>query len=136
MKHSFLIQLTPLKFVYRWFAVAYLIVMFFLLPGFVLGLSMAGPNVLFCVAGPILILLALIVIINLMQANLPNFLPGLLQNWSFLPLWMRSLEPTDALLRKMTCNFFCCSQYDMVPDGSNEPEECMQEAHPRIIINL
>ena len=110
--------------------------MFFLLPGFVLGLSMAGPNVLIGVAGPILVILTLVVIINVIQAHIPNILPAILRDWSFLPLWMHSLDPMDAVLRKMTCNFFCCSQYDMVPDGSQEPEQCMEEAHPRIIISV
>ena len=41
--------------------------MFFLLPGFVLSLSMAGPNVLFAVAGPILVSLAVIVLLNVLQ---------------------------------------------------------------------
>jgi sodium-dependent phosphate cotransporter len=121
---------------HRWFAVAYLIVMFFLLPGFILSLSMAGPTVLFAVAGPIACLLTLVVIINVLQAHIPNYLPALIRDWSFLPLWMRSLDPMDSVLRKMTCNFFCCSQYDMVPDGSQEPEQFMAEAHPRIIVTV
>ena len=70
------------------------------------------------------------------QAHIRSHLPALLQDWSFLPLWLRSLDPLDNLLRKATCNFYCCSNYDMVPDGSQEPEQFMQEAHPRIIITV
>ena len=53
----------------RWFAVAYLLLMFFLLPGLVLGLSMAGPVVLFAVAGPVLVILAIVVFINVLQVR-------------------------------------------------------------------
>jgi hypothetical protein len=58
---------------YRWFAVAYLLLMFFLLPGLVLGLSMAGPTVLFAVAGPVLVLLAIVVFLNVLQVFYFNF---------------------------------------------------------------
>ena len=96
---------------YRWFSVFYLILMFFLLPLFVFGLSLAGKWALFCIGGPILIIIAIICIINIIQNKKPSLLPFKLQNWNFLPIWMHSLDPYDALLIKLlekaSCFGFC-----------------------------
>lgn len=53
----------------------------------------------FCVLGPILILIILIIIINIIQTKKPSLLPKLLQTWDFLPKWLHSLEPYDELVR-------------------------------------
>lgn len=91
---------------YRWFAVFYLIIMFFVIPGGVLGLSVAGKVPLLVALAVTGVGLVLILSINLLQAKTPKLLPSKLQNWDFLPLWMHSLEPLDGLVSAL--GKFCC----------------------------
>lgn len=82
----------------RWFAFFYLVMMFFALPGYVMGLSFIDEeNHLGVYLGffPLVLLLLIIVLINVLQDKRPKYLPKFLRNWDFLPLWMRSLEPLD-----------------------------------------
>ncbi|XP_059483270.1 sodium-dependent phosphate transport protein 2B-like [Neocloeon triangulifer] len=92
---------------YRWFAFAYLLLSFLIIPAIVLLLSLADPNgyVLLGVAVPVLVLLAAIIVINILQNKFPNSLPKVLQTWNWLPLWMRDLAPIDRVLSKI-CS--CC----------------------------
>ncbi|XP_051821555.1 sodium-dependent phosphate transport protein 2B-like [Antechinus flavipes] len=91
---------------YRWFAIFYLIICFFLAPVTVLGLSLAGWTVLVGIGAPILFLLVVILVICVLQAHCPQVLPDTLKTWDFLPLWMRSLKPWDGLVSLLTCS--CC----------------------------
>ncbi|XP_004681557.1 PREDICTED: sodium-dependent phosphate transport protein 2B-like [Condylura cristata] len=99
---------------YRWFAVFYLIVFFFLVPLAVLGLSLAGWQVLVGVGVPIILVVLLVVIIKLLQSCCPSVLPKKLRTCHCLPLWMRSLEPWDGLVsscwQRCCCCCCCCSQ--------------------------
>jgi sodium-dependent phosphate cotransporter len=90
---------------YRWFAVMYLILMFFIFPLTVFGISLAGIEVLAGVGIPILCFVIIIAIIKVLQNKKPQWLPKKLQNWKFLPEFMRSLAPLDRVLMKM-CG--CC----------------------------
>ncbi|XP_031563687.1 sodium-dependent phosphate transport protein 2B-like [Actinia tenebrosa] len=85
---------------YRWFALAYLVFGFFLLPASVFGLSLAGWQILLGVAVPILVLLLFILITNILQRKKPAVLPEVLKDWEWAPKWTRSLEPHDKALRK------------------------------------
>lgn len=87
---------------YRWFAVAYLVFAFFVIPGTILGLSLAGWYVLLAVGGPVLLLLIAIGIINVLQSRKPKVLPQKLRSWDWAPIWLRSLEPYDKLFTR------CC----------------------------
>ncbi|XP_032129461.1 sodium-dependent phosphate transport protein 2B [Sapajus apella] len=95
---------------YRWFAVFYLIVFFFLIPLTVFGLSLAGWPVLVGVGVPILLIVILVLCLRLLQSCCPRILPKILQNWNWLPLWMRSLKPWDAVVSKLAGCFQlpCC----------------------------
>ncbi|XP_043829136.1 sodium-dependent phosphate transport protein 2B-like isoform X2 [Dromiciops gliroides] len=96
---------------YRWFAIFYLIFCFFLVPLTVFGLSLAGWQVLVGVGAPILFLLFVVLVIRVLQSRCPQILPKKLQNWAFLPLWMRSLRPWDGLVSIITgncCQLPCC----------------------------
>ena len=53
---------------YRWFAVVYLALMFFILPAFIFVLSLAGPIALYSVIGPISLLLTFTSIVNALQS--------------------------------------------------------------------
>ncbi|XP_070769125.1 sodium-dependent phosphate transport protein 2A [Enoplosus armatus] len=103
---------------YRWFAVLYLLLCFLLLPLLVLGLSLAGWQVMAGVGAPFLGVTIFIALVNVMQARSPSQLPTKLQTWDFLPQWMRSLKPLDRLITKATvcCSFTC-------EEGKREEEE-------------
>ena len=83
---------------YRWFASAYLLFCFLLIPLVFFGLSLAGIVPLVIVLTIVLLTLAFVVIVNVLQARKPLWLPAKLRTWTWLPLWMRSLEPMDRLL--------------------------------------
>ena len=83
---------------YRWFAVSYLILLFFIFPATVFGLSLAGWEVLLGVCLPFVLILLFVIIVNIFQRKAPHILPKRLQDWEWLPKWLRSLEPFDGLL--------------------------------------
>lgn len=87
---------------YRWFAVLYLVLSFLLFPLVVFGLSSAGWKVLTGIGVPVIILITSVITINLLQARRPEFLPPILQNWNFLPVWLTSLQPMDDLITRVT----------------------------------
>ncbi|XP_030888053.1 sodium-dependent phosphate transport protein 2B isoform X1 [Leptonychotes weddellii] len=95
---------------YRWFAVFYLIFFFLLIPLAVFGLSLAGWPVLVGVGVPILFVILLVVVLSVLQSRCPRLLPGRLQNWNFLPLWMHSLRPWDDVISLLSgcCQNRCC----------------------------
>ncbi|OWF42195.1 sodium-dependent phosphate transport protein 2B-like [Mizuhopecten yessoensis] len=106
---------------YRWFAIMYLVCMFFLFPLVVFALSMAGWKVMAGVLIPIASLLVIVVIIKITQVKKPSILPTKLQNWKWLPICCRSLEPVDRVM-----NMFCCDRCTSIVDDSDsdtdEPE--------------
>ena len=50
---------------YRWFSVAYLLLMFFIFPAIIFGLSLAGSVAMYVVLTPVAALVILIILINL-----------------------------------------------------------------------
>ncbi|XP_052832745.1 sodium-dependent phosphate transport protein 2B isoform X2 [Octopus bimaculoides] len=86
---------------YRWFAIMYLIFMFFVFPAIVLALSFTSVIALIVVLVPVILLVITVAIIKTLQAKKPHLLPKKLQNWKFLPEWMRSLAPYDRVFRKI-----------------------------------
>ncbi|XP_065261389.1 sodium-dependent phosphate transport protein 2B [Emys orbicularis] len=110
---------------YRWFAIFYLILCFFLIPLAVFGLSVAGWQVLLGVCGPILLALITVVVINVLQSKRPNILPTKLQNWDFLPRWMHSLKPWDNVITSALsfCGRYCfCNKCCKCCKGNTEDE--------------
>ncbi|KAK3879523.1 hypothetical protein Pcinc_015915 [Petrolisthes cinctipes] len=100
---------------YRWFAVVYLVVMFFFLPGFVFILSLGGAIVLYVVGIPLVVVLVLSVIINILQVKKPSFLPKVLRTWNWLPKPLHSLQPYDACCIALPCCKSCReSQVEML----------------------
>ena len=86
---------------YKWFAIAYLFVAFFILPGAIFGLSLAGWKVFAGIMVPIAVFVLAIFIINIMQSKLQNWLPNKLRSWEWLPKACRSLEPYDGVASKV-----------------------------------
>lgn len=95
---------------YRWFAIAYLVFMFLLLPGSVFLLSLAGfiPSV--CVAALVIPTVLFIIIVNILQDKYPKVLPKFLRTWKFLPKCLRSLQPYDCVIMKVLRCCPCCEK--------------------------
>ena len=66
---------------------------------FWVGLSVAGIPVLFGILGPIVIISLTVLVINILQVKKNHWLPGILTDWDFLPLWMHSLDPMDKVCK-------------------------------------
>ena len=93
---------------YRWFAIAYLVVVFFLFPFLVFALSIPGWYVLASVLIPVVLLVIFVVVVNNMQTRCPAKLPKRLQSWAWCPAPLCSLEPYDRLFKKCcTCCKVC-----------------------------
>lgn len=88
---------------YRWFAIFYVISMFFVLPGIVLAISVGGSIVLLCIGVPILIIMVLVTIIKILQKKKPSVLPPVMRNWKWLPEPLRSLAPYDRQFARCAC---------------------------------
>ena len=80
---------------YRWFAVAYLFVVFFIIPGVIFTLSLAGWKVFTGIMVPVAVLFLVIIIINILQRKKKKCLPRHLQTWEWLPKPLTSFEPYD-----------------------------------------
>ena len=97
----------------------YLLIVFFLIPLTIFGLSLIRP---LWVMGGILIVVGIlaisIVIIKILQNKAPQVLPVILRDWKFLPLGFRSLEPYDRIVMKFCGCCKCCdkSNYDEGPE--------------------
>jgi sodium-dependent phosphate cotransporter len=88
---------------YRWFALFYLFIMFLVVPGLAILLSHISFALLLVVFILAILVLVFVTVVNNMQAQCPEKLPEKLRSWDFLPFWMRSLEPLDALFSKANC---------------------------------
>ena len=106
---------------YRWFALVYLLVCFFILPAIVFGLSLSGKKVLLGVLTPITVLLILVMIINFLQRKVPAILPPFLKSWKWLPEFMHSLKPYDAIFVKvLEVTRSCCSKEQCLTEENRE----------------
>ncbi|XP_046851959.1 sodium-dependent phosphate transport protein 2B-like isoform X2 [Xenia sp. Carnegie-2017] len=96
---------------YRWFALVYLVLCFFLIPSAVFGLSYAGTPILIGVLIPIGVVVLLAALINVLQKKKPSFLPTLLRTWKWLPECLRSLKPYDKVFIKLSTALSpCCGK--------------------------
>jgi len=87
---------------YRWFAIAYLVVAFFIFPGVIFGLSLAGWKVFVGITVPVVVLILVILVINLIQYKRKEILPKKMQTWNWVPEPMKSLEPYDKVFGKVS----------------------------------
>ena len=90
--------------VHKWFGLVYILMIFLILPLIAIGLSFAGMTVYTAVCIFCIIFILIIVTINKLQGyQNGRFLPcSILMTWSFLPLWLHSLEPYDNLIQKFS----------------------------------
>ena len=111
---------------YRWFALMYLFLMFFIFPALILGLSIAAWYVMAAILIPIVLLVIIIAIIKVLQKKRPQSLPVKLRNWKFLPEWMRSLRPLDNLFKRM-CRCSCCLKNQIQEKEQNDSVQEMKK---------
>jgi len=104
---------------YRWFAILYLMLMFFIMPAFILSVSMLGQTVFLIIIIPMFVLFLLVVLVNLAQHHRRSSLPTFLQTWDFLPEWMHSLDPLDRIISRMSC----CAKYSHVTEEGQNLEK-------------
>ncbi|XP_041364226.1 sodium-dependent phosphate transport protein 2B-like [Gigantopelta aegis] len=92
---------------YRWFAVVYVMFVFIVFPVTVLGLSVAGWEVVVGVGCPVLAVVIFVVIVNVLQRKANSCLPTRLRTWenTGLPVWLRSLQPYDEKIVSMQHRF-------------------------------
>ncbi|CAI5455217.1 unnamed protein product [Caenorhabditis angaria] len=80
---------------YRWFIVVFIMSFFIVIPFTIIGLTLLPDNVIVITFIIILVIIMICVFINILQNSCIAFLPKTLQNWQFLPIWLRSLKPYD-----------------------------------------
>lgn len=110
---------------YRWFALAYLIVVFLFAPLILLGLSFntIAFGIFF---GLFVVVLVFVAVINIMQNKCKDRLPKKLQTWDFLPLPLHSLKPYDAIFTKA---YAWCSSVKYCPCNRGQHAQ-VHEAEP------
>ncbi|XP_055892264.1 sodium-dependent phosphate transport protein 2B-like [Biomphalaria glabrata] len=115
---------------YRWFAVVYLIIVFFLFPLAIFGLSVAGWEVLVGVGAPVVLLLIFVIVVNILQKKAQHCLPKRLQNWetSGIPEPLRSLRPYDKIFVKLSACCQVCSKKEAEKEA-NEKEAAVGNGH-------
>jgi sodium-dependent phosphate cotransporter len=80
---------------YRWFALVYLAVCFFIVPAIFMGFSLAGDVPLGILIALTVLVAVFVTTVNVLQARRPQWLPAKLRSWDWLPEPMRSLRPYD-----------------------------------------
>lgn len=93
---------------YRWFALFYIFMTFLIIPAAIFGISMAGWQVFTGIMVPVFLLMVFVIVVNVMQTKAPHKLPPKLQNWDYLPLWMRSWQPLDKIIVRFASYLCCC----------------------------
>ena len=106
---------------YRWFAIIYIVWMFFLFPLLVFGLSLAHRLVPVIFVATIVLVLLFVAIVKEIQKRKPTCLPVKLRNWKWLPLGLRSLEPYDRIISKLICK--CCDSCQASDDDYESDDE-------------
>jgi len=118
---------------YRWFALAYLVLVFFVIPVILLGLSFNK----WVLGVAIVLIIAFIVgvtLLNVLQKHVGPKLPKCIQTWNFLPRPLRSLAPYDEAFlkiyiffsRKCSCRKFCpetSPDVSLVTTGNSTPKK-------------
>ncbi|XP_060596766.1 sodium-dependent phosphate transport protein 2B-like [Ruditapes philippinarum] len=112
---------------YRWFAIMYLFVAFFLFPAAGFGLSVASWIALAAVFIPIAVLIIIILIIKLIQNKRPLWLPSVMRNWKWLPVPLRSLAPFDRFLMIITGHCYCCRKVGCMKAITDDSEDRNQK---------
>lgn len=91
-------------FKYRWFLFVYVSHVYFILPLIVFGLALIPYWIGLAIFGiPFIVLIISVVVIKTLQSKLPRVLPSKLKDLSWLPIYLRSLEPYDKKMKSLRC---------------------------------
>ena len=93
---------------YKWFSIFYLIMSFFIIPLIILCLSLINTVLLYIITCLSCLLLALVILVNFLQSSKPSMLPEMLQDWTFLPVPLRSFTIIDYIVQTYMEVFCCC----------------------------
>lgn len=93
---------------YRWFVWVYIFGLYLIIPTIVFGLALIPYWIGLAIFGiPTLILTILVFVRLILLKKCPARLPQKLKDLKWLPLWLRSLEPYDTKVQKLS-NYRCC----------------------------
>lgn len=97
-------SLGELVFKYRWLLYVYVAGLYFIGPLIILGVALIPHWIGLAIFGiPLLLLLLFLLIVRLLRKFVPNILPDVLKDFSWLPMWLRSLEPYDKKIKLLKC---------------------------------
>jgi len=100
---------------YRWFALAYLAVCFFIIPAIFMGFAFAGDVPIIVLITLCVLVAVFVAVVNVLQFRRPQYLPIKLRSWLWLPEPLRSLRPYDqyifAPLGKWGAKCCTCKQW-------------------------
>ncbi|CAF3581916.1 unnamed protein product [Rotaria sp. Silwood1] len=113
---------------YRWFALIYITLIFFLFPLILLILALIHWIVASIFLLCIFLLTIFILIIKYFQKTNPNKLPIILQSWSFLPRSLRSFSYWDHHL-EIFIKYICCQRCINLIYPSNTIENPLKEQY-------
>jgi len=122
---------------YRWFAVFYAVMMFFVVPLTVFALSLAGTPLLTAAVSVCLSLASFVVVVNVLQRSRPACLPVALRSWDFLPACLRSLEPADRVVTSVLA--FCRRRrrcHDELRDKNDDDDDDDEMNEARLLGQL
>lgn len=104
---SYARKLGNIVFQYRWFLYIYVSLIYFLGPLVLLGLALVPHWIGLAIFGiPIILAILTLLIIFILRRFCPKILPEKLKDFSWLPLWMRSLKPYDEKFRTIKVLLF------------------------------
>ena len=102
---------------FRWFALVYIIMLFFVMPGIFVALTFIDSKgiAMYTFLGIAIFLAILVALLKFIQSkeSLKQKLPEFLHTFEFLPKPLRSLEPYDKILTSLTC----CKKCSADPEG-------------------
>ena len=113
---------------YRWFALVYITIIFFLFPLIILLLALIHWLVALVFLFVLFLLLIFILIINYFQKTNSNRLPTILRSWAFLPRSFRSFSYWDHRL-EVSIKWICCQRCIRLIYPSNEREKPLKEQY-------
>lgn len=95
-------KLGSIVFEYRWFLYVYVITVYFAGPLLLLGIALIPSWIGLAVVGiPIILMCIVLVAFLILKRYFSKYLPSVLLNLDWLPLWMRSLKPYDDKISKL-----------------------------------
>ncbi|CAD5208696.1 unnamed protein product [Bursaphelenchus xylophilus] len=104
-------QLGDLTARYRWFALVYIFLFFFIMPLSLLGLTLLPTWATVTAISLLIFFITFIITVNWAQSNHPDALPAALQSWNWLPRPLHSLRPYDNFIRKYFGSVACCRNH-------------------------